>query len=67
LVFKFKTYEQSITAGTFLNKELLICHPTNHPLTLWSIPKGKVESGEFYVLRPVTRKPYEETNIDLKK
>jgi predicted NUDIX family NTP pyrophosphohydrolase len=29
--------------------EVLICHPTNHSMNLWSIPKGKVEVGETMI------------------
>ena len=38
-----------LAAGIFLvNKEnqVLICHPTNHPSDVWSIPKGKIEKNE---------------------
>lgn len=49
-----------------VNKDgkLLVCHPTNHSQTFWSIPKGKVEDGEYY-LDAAIRETYEETNINL--
>lgn len=56
-----------IAAGIFLvNKDnkLLVCHPTNHALDFWSIPKGKVEDGEM-ILNGAIRETLEETNIDL--
>jgi 8-oxo-dGTP pyrophosphatase MutT (NUDIX family) len=58
-----------IAAGVFLvNKknEVLICHPTNHSMNLWSIPKGKVEVGET-MINAAIRETYEETNINLSK
>lgn len=56
-----------LAAGIFLvnnKKEVLICHPTNHPVDVWSIPKGKVEKGEEPVDAAI-RETYEETNVDL--
>lgn len=56
-----------LAAGVFLvNKEnqILICHPTNHPSNVWSIPKGKVEKNEEFIDAAI-RETYEETNIDL--
>jgi len=58
---------KTVAAGVFLinkDKKLLICHPTNHKETLWSIPKGKVEDNES-TLNAAIRETYEETNIDL--
>lgn len=58
---------KTVAAGIFLvNKEnkLLVCHPTNHKPTFWSIPKGKVEDGEYY-LDAAIRETYEETNVKL--
>jgi 8-oxo-dGTP pyrophosphatase MutT (NUDIX family) len=58
---------RTIAAGMFLvNKDgkLLVCHPTNHSQSFWSIPKGKVEDGEYY-LDAAIRETYEETNIKL--
>lgn len=58
---------RTIAAGMFLvNKDgkLLVCHPTNHSQNFWSIPKGKVEDGEYY-LDAAIRETYEETNIKL--
>ncbi len=60
---------KTIAAGIFIVKKdgnLLICHPTNHALDFWSIPKGKVEEGET-MLEGAIRETYEETNIDLKE
>ncbi len=57
----------TVAAGIFLlnaDNKLLICHPTNHPLDLWSIPKGKVEEGEDFISAAI-RETYEETNIDV--
>lgn len=58
---------KTIAAGIFLvNKDgkLLVCHPTNHDPNFWSIPKGKVENGEYY-LDAAIRETFEETNIQL--
>jgi 8-oxo-dGTP pyrophosphatase MutT (NUDIX family) len=59
---------KTIAAGIFIlnkEKEVLICHPTNHPWDVWSIPKGKVERGEDLIVAAI-RETFEETNIDLK-
>lgn len=56
-----------LAAGIFLvnkDNELLICHPTNHPITFWSIPKGKVEDGEE-IIDAAIRETYEECNVNL--
>jgi len=56
-----------IAAGLFLinkSNELLICHPTNHPKDVWSLPKGKVEALETNI-EACVRETFEETNIDL--
>jgi len=56
------------TCGLYIvNKhgKLLICHPTNHPMTFWSIPKGKVEENESY-LDAALRETQEETNIEFR-
>jgi putative (di)nucleoside polyphosphate hydrolase len=56
-----------IASGLFIvrkDKNLLICHPTNHGPEFWSIPKGKVEEGEVF-LEAAYRETYEETNLDL--
>jgi 8-oxo-dGTP pyrophosphatase MutT (NUDIX family) len=61
--------KQIITSGIFIvNKknEVLICHPTNHAPTFWSIPKGVVEKGEM-ILDAAIRETFEETNIDFSK
>lgn len=58
---------KTVAAGVFLvnsKHQVLICHPTRHSETLWSIPKGKVEEGEE-LLAAAIRETYEETNIDL--
>jgi len=58
---------KKIIAGVFIvnkKRELLICHPTNHSDTLWSIPKGMVEDGEMLIDAAI-RETFEETNIDL--
>lgn len=43
---------------------LLICHPTNHPVDFYSIPKGKIEEKES-ILEAALRETKEESNIDL--
>ena len=56
-----------LAAGIFIirdDKKLLVCHPTNHAIDFWSIPKGKLEVGET-PLEAAIRETYEETNIDL--
>lgn len=53
------------TCGIFLfNAEgkFLIGHPTNHPMDLWSIPKGLKDSGESDLVAAL-RELHEETNI----
>jgi ADP-ribose pyrophosphatase YjhB (NUDIX family) len=54
-------------AGVFLinkSNKLLICHPTQHPSNVWSIPKGKVEALETFA-NACIRETFEETNIDI--
>ena len=54
-------------SGIFLVRKdgkLLICHPTGHATSFWSIPKGKVEQGESFV-DAAFRETWEETNLDL--
>lgn len=54
-------------SGIFIIRKdgkLLVCHPTNHPKNFYSIPKGKIESGEKK-LEAAIRETFEETNIDL--
>lgn len=56
-----------VAAGIFLVRKdgsLLVCHPTNHDKNFWSIPKGKVEEGEYYIDAAI-RETYEETNVNL--
>ena len=58
---------KTIAAGIFLvnkDNQLLVCHPTNHKPTFWSIPKGKVEEGEYFIDAAI-RETYEETNVKL--
>ena len=58
---------KTIAAGIFLVRKdgkILICHPTNHSPTLWSIPKGKVEEGETHI-ETALRETQEETNLDV--
>lgn len=55
------------TAGIFLirkDQKILICHPTKHKDTVWSIPKGRMEEGED-VVETAVRETYEETNVDV--
>ncbi len=55
-------------SGIFIlrkDKKLLICHPTNHAVDFFSIPKGKVEVGETMIDAAI-RETFEETNIQLK-
>jgi 8-oxo-dGTP pyrophosphatase MutT (NUDIX family) len=57
-----------VAAGIFIvrkDKKLLVCHPTNHKPNFWSIPKGRLESGETPI-QGALRETYEECNIDLK-
>lgn len=54
-------------AGIFIIRndgKLLICHPTNHPLNVWSIPKGRVDEGETF-LEAAIRETFEESNINV--
>lgn len=54
-------------SGIFILRKdgkLLICHPTNHAVDFYSIPKGKIESGETKIEAAI-RETFEETNIDL--
>ena len=56
------------TGGIFLinrDGKLLVAHPTNHPENFWSIPKGKVDSGEDF-LTAALREMWEEVNIDFR-
>ena len=60
---------KTIAAGIFLvnkEKQVLICHPTNHPANVWSIPKGKIEKGEETIDAAI-RECMEECNCDLTK
>jgi 8-oxo-dGTP pyrophosphatase MutT (NUDIX family) len=55
-------------AGVFLIRKdntILIGHPTGHNVNVWSIPKGKIESGEDY-LEAALRECEEETNVELR-
>lgn len=44
--------------------KLLVAHPTNHSLQVWSIPKGLPEEGETSKEAAI-RETLEETNINL--
>ncbi len=53
------------TCGIFLfnsDGKLLVGHPTNHPMNVWSIPKGIKDKGEAE-LAAAFRELSEETNI----
>lgn len=55
------------SAGIFIinkNFELLICHPTKQKKNFWTIPKGKIDNGE-YVIDAALRETYEESNVYL--
>ena len=55
------------TCGIYLflpNNKFLICHPTNHGPTFFSIPKGIVHEGEEY-WDAAKRELLEETSLDL--
>ena len=61
--------KKTIAAGIFIirkDKKLLICHPTNHKLDFFSIPKGKKEIDEG-LLDCALRETEEETNLNLRK
>lgn len=58
---------KTLAAGIFLvrkNGTLLVCHPTNHADTFWSIPKGKLDENET-PLAAAIRETFEESNISL--
>jgi len=58
---------KTLAAGVFLvrkNGTLLICHPTNHAVDFWSIPKGKLDENET-PLAAAIRETFEESNISL--
>lgn len=55
------------TCGIFIVDQcerILICHPTNHPWDVWSIPKGLIDEGET-PLEAAVREVYEETSLIL--
>lgn len=55
------------TAGLFIlnrKREVLLGHPTNHPTSFWSIPKGAIEVDENPFIAAI-RETKEESNIDL--
>lgn len=57
------------TCGIFLfncEGKLLIAHPTNHSMDLWSIPKG-IQDKKEDTFTAAIRELYEETNISLSK
>ena len=54
-------------AGFFLvrkDNKILVCHPTRHPSTFWSIPKGRLDNDEE-PLDAAIRETMEESNVDL--
>ena len=56
-----------ITNGAYIIDSLgkiLITHPTNHPMTTWSIPKGLSDLEETSKESAI-RETLEETNLDL--
>lgn len=56
-----------ITCGVFIinsDKRVLLTHPTNHPITFWSIPKGGLDEGEK-LIEAAIREVWEETNLKL--
>ncbi len=58
---------KTVAAGIFIIRKdgkLLICHPTNHPETVWSITKGKLDADET-ALEAALRETQEESNIEL--
>lgn len=58
---------KTIASGIFIldkERKILICHPTNHPWDVWSIPKGKVEKDEDFIVAAI-RETFEETNVNL--
>lgn len=53
------------TCGFYIinkDKKMLICHPTKHPDTVWSIPKGIKDKGEDE-FSAAKRELHEETNL----
>ena len=55
------------TCGIFIvtpSKKVLICHPTNHKWTLYSIPKGVPDNSETEIDTAI-RETFEETGLDL--
>ena len=58
---------KAICAGIFLvnnSNKLLVCHPTNHKPDFWSIPKGRLDTGET-LIEAAIRETYEECNISI--
>ena len=56
------------TCGIYLidkDGKVLICHPTNHPNNLWSIPKGLIDESDADELVAAKRELFEETGIDI--
>jgi len=54
------------TIGIFFirkDNKLLICHPTGHPLDVWTIPKGMPDEDDKDYFATAIRELYEETNI----
>lgn len=56
------------TNGAFIIDNLgkiLVTHPTNHSMSLWSIPKGLYDEAEETSKEAAIRETWEETNLDL--
>lgn len=54
-------------AGFFLvrkDNKILVCHPTRHSATFWSIPKGRLDNDEQPIDAAI-RETMEESNVDL--
>lgn len=45
--------------------KILIAHPTNHPMNLWSVPKGLFDEDEIDSKDAAMRETFEETNLNL--
>ena len=45
--------------------KILIAHPTNHPMNIWSVPKGLFDEGETDSKEAAIRETLEETNLNL--
>lgn len=45
--------------------KILIAHPNNHPMNIWSVPKGLFDEGETDSKAAAIRETLEETNLNL--